>query len=86
MTQTLIKIIHSTFKVATPKGLAEVENLQKGTWTKYEVGTEELYLHASLGIAAATKLCLWEEVSSDLKVTRNEKDKVVGLAVRKGAE
>lgn len=86
MTQTLLKITHSTYSVETPEGVTEVKNVQKGNWTKYEVGTEELYLHDKLSIVVATKLSLWEELNGNIKVTRDDKEKVIGLAVRKGAE
>lgn len=86
MTQTLLKITHSTFQVESPKGLVEVKNVQKGNWTKYEVGTEELYLHDQLSIVVATKLSLWEELNNNVKITINDKDKVIGFAVRKGVD
>lgn len=64
-------------------GKVTVKEVLTGPWTKYSVGTEELYLHSKLGVDTATALCIWEDLNDDLKVTRDENNKVVGVAVRR---
>lgn len=79
-----LTVTSPTFTLKSRDGKVTVEKVLTGPWTKYSVGTEELYLHSKLGVESATTLCLWEDVNDSLKVTRDEDDKVVGVAVKKG--
>lgn len=85
MQQTLLQLKSNRFDVESASGFFTVKGLLRGTWTRYEDGTEELYLHNRLGINAASRLPLWEELTPEVKVTKNEDDKIIGIAVYKGA-
>lgn len=79
-----IEIGEPLLTLTSPAGKVEVKEILTGSWTLYSVDKEVLILHSKLGIQAATVLCLWEDIREDVKVTRDENDKVIGVAVRNG--
>lgn len=63
-----------------------IENAENGIWHVHATPSAMIYLHNSVGIEAAMKLFVWEDLAqtsrSQVKVTSNQHGRVVGVVVR----
>lgn len=59
-----------------------VDNVESGVWTVHDFGDSKLYLHQRLGIEVASTLAIWENLDAKIKVTKNESDRIIGIAIR----
>jgi hypothetical protein len=63
-----------------------ISNPEQGTWKIHHAPNAKIYLHDSVGIEAAMKLFIWEDLEvsnlAQVKVTSNQNGRVVGVVVR----
>jgi hypothetical protein len=77
--------IEGEFQIPSTKHT--VQNVEKGKWYVHSTKDATIYLHNTVGIEAAMKLFLWEELpkvdKSTVKVAKNLDGKTIGI-VRRG--
>lgn len=63
-----------------------VKGCEKGTWNVHVAPNAMIYLHSSVGIEAAMKLFVWDDLGRKngllVKTTSNINGRVVGVVVR----
>lgn len=67
--------------LAIPDTKIAVENVLPGAYVKFGWGNAWLYLHVPLSVEVATTLSIWEDLRYGIKITKNESDKVIGIAI-----
>ncbi len=64
----------------------DVKNPEEGTWNVHKTPNADIYLHNTVGIEAAMKLFVWEDLTTQsnrqVKTTSNLQGRVVGVVVR----
>ena len=64
----------------------EIANPETGTWNVHYAPNAAIFLHNSVGIEAAMKLFVWEDLvrvnHRQVKTTTNQHGRVVGVVVR----
>lgn len=62
-----------------------IKNPEKGIWNVHAASNAVIYLHNSVGIEAAMKLFIWEDLNvkrAQVKITSNQHGRVVGVVVK----
>lgn len=71
----------------SPDGRLKIDGVKSGTWRIIEIGGARLFLHDKLSVEVASALSIWEEQADtglgSVKLTRDENDEVVGIAVKR---
>jgi len=59
---------------------------ERGTWNIHSTADAKIYLHDSVGIEAAMKLFIWEDLQtsgrSRVKIASNLQGRVIGVVIR----